>query len=198
MTCIEPSELDEIVNMHFQELGDDILPQMGIIILNKFYKYIITSDKEVIFSIRENQKIVTVCVVSFEPNTLMRRMILSSIQSVFFHIPLAMLRKPHLLFFFIKVIFAKRKNILCSPEITYIYSSIKGKGLGKKILQNIQSCLLTKDIKKLYVKTINTQNNRAIKFYLENGFKKEFTFSYGGKKYLYMSWPFDFYNQEEL
>lgn len=91
----------------------------------------------------------------------------------------------------------KELNFTPSLEIEklYVNESIKGKGLGKLLLNHIKIEAMKAGNKSLWL-SVYDHNTAAIEFYLKMGFKKigekDFLFNWNGKEYKDRDWLVEF------
>jgi GNAT superfamily N-acetyltransferase len=185
---MDDTEIKQIVSIHQKTLGEDLLPQLGESFLRGFYHYVNQSGYEKIFTIKDDNKILATCIISYKSNTLMNRVI----KNLFFQLLSAVSTKiftnKKLYKYILKIIISKSYFESLSPEISYIFTNpeFQGKGIGHKMLITVEENLLNKNIKEYYVKTINVSTNKAIQFYKKNGFEYFDDFEYAGNSYLYL------------
>ena len=175
--------------MHSAALSKDLLPQMGKKFLYHFYVYILQSSKENLYYHKENDRIVGVCVVSSETNTLMLRVIKNLFITFIKYSFINLITNPIYRKYVINIVFSRSHFTHLNPEIVYIFtnSNHQGKGIGTGLITSVEYELLRNDVHKYYVKTINNSYSMALRFYKNNNFKIEHEFIYAGTQYLYLS-----------
>ena len=188
MNELKQKDLESIVKIHLETLSEDLLPQLGEKFLIKFYEYINNSEFEEIFYSKDKDKLLATCIISYDPNTLLSRVLKKTLINFIYSFTVNILTNKKLFISVFKIFFNKTNFISKSPEITYIFTDpkLKGKGIGKEIILKVENSLKDKNINTYYVKTINGKENKAISFYLKNGFEKFEKFNYAGNSYLYL------------
>lgn len=188
MNDLNQKDLDDIVKIHLETLSEDLLPQLGEKFLIKFYKYINNSELEEIFFIKDQDNLLATCIISYHPNTLLRRVLKNTFIYFIYSFAINILTNKKLFISVFKIFFNKTIFVSQSPEIVYIFTNpiFQGKGIGKNVIEKVENALRNKKINKYYVKTLNDKENKAINFYLKNGFKKIKRFNYAGNVYLYL------------
>lgn len=181
-------EILEIVDMHLQIFPSDLLPQLGKTFLINFYTYINNSKYEDIFIIKE-KKILAICIISFEIETLIQRVIKSYLLCFCFSFFLSTLKNKLFREYIFNIISHKSNFKSKNPEIVYLFTNplFINNGLGTKLIKKIENKLIQYNISKYYSKTLSQNNNKTIEFYKKNNFKIENQFKYAGKSYLYLS-----------
>lgn len=185
---ISQKDLSDIVNIHFKTLGDDLLPQLGKNFLLRFYQYIDNSELEEIFIIKDEHQVIASCIISWQPNTILQRVVKKIFIYFIYALIINIVTNKKLFSSALKIFLNKTRFISQSPEIVYIFTNpmFQGKGIGKNVIEKVENSLRNKKINKYYVKTLNDKENKAINFYLKNGFKEIKSFNYAGNVYLYL------------
>jgi len=185
---LSKSDIEVMADIHLATLKNDILPLLGRSFLVKFYTYINRSNCESIYTIRKNNIVVAACIVSYEVETLMKRVVKNLFFSLVFAV-LMMLFKKISFFTYVKNIFLSKEGVRISGTgIVYIFVSpgFQNTGVGTRILKEAETLLIKNNQKQIHVKTINHKKNGAINFYLKNGFIIECSFNYLGREYLFL------------
>jgi len=182
------NDIKKIVDIHMEVLSDDLLPQLGSKYLLSFYQYLNQSEKEIIFIKKEENIILGCCIVSLEPKTLLKRVIKFSFTNFIISLIIKFFLKQKLRKYVFNIVTKSNKTVSKYPEIAYIFinKNFQSNGIGKELIENARMYLLNKEYTKLYVKTIDNVENKAISFYRQNNFFNYTNFQYAGNKYLYL------------
>jgi ribosomal protein S18 acetylase RimI-like enzyme len=181
------TQLKELSNIHYSSLNDGILSSLGSTYLEVFYDFINQSELEDIFTISKNKVIVGYCVISYNTKTILRR----AIKATFFDFSKAFLLKLFNIEFQ-KMVFSsllkENSSEHESPEIAYIAISkeFTGNGYGEEMLSEVCTFLKQNEHKNIYVKTIDSLENRAVNFYKNNKFFLLNKTRFSGKNYAYL------------
>ncbi len=165
----------KLAALHRECLPDSLVSELGGGYTKSFYRYLSRSEREKVFVLRDGQEVMSACVLSLEPNTLTRRLVLRTsllacaAARLLVH-PLGMLRQ-----------IAGRKSEVThehladsTPEVILIFTTpgSRSRGVGSALLQQCEAFLKAQGIPRYLVRTIDDDNNRALKFYLKNGFSE--------------------------
>lgn len=167
------SKAKRLASLHAENLPESFASRLGDCYLQSFYSYLLNSKDELVLT-DENSlgDIQAACVVSFDPKTLDQRLL--------FHTPLL---GAALLFFWrlpliamCKSFFSRSSKVLQplpKSELILIYtdSKVQSQGAGRRLIQAIDKALERKKIFEYQVKTLSDKANRALAFYLSNGFE---------------------------
>ncbi len=188
MTLLNKDEISYCAYLHMRVMQGDFLPMFGKFILRIFYSYISSSPKEKMFVKRIDGTITSICIISFDPNSLMNRIIRQYYFSLTLAIIIHLIIKPSLLLLIISIVFHKKKFSSDFPEISYIFTDPKysNNGFGSSLIKSISDDLKESKYNELYVKTINNDKNKAISFYKKNGFEICRYFCEYNRNYIYM------------
>jgi GNAT superfamily N-acetyltransferase len=163
---LAPRDIDLLARMHLESLPGSLVTRIGPRYARAFYRYIARSEYEEVILHREGGEIVAACIVSLEPETMSRRLVLHT--PLAFHAPFALLRLP------VGAIVARtRGDQPRGAEILLIFTiaSARSRGLGAQLIERCQKVVRRHGIARVLVKTRDDPGNRAIAFYERAGFK---------------------------
>ena len=202
---LSPDDARQLAAMHCEILPDSLISRVGQEYARAFYRHVGESDREFAFVHRDNGTIVSACIVSLEPHTLQRRLLLHT--PLVLHAPLAIRRLP------VRAIAASLaasvtsgvRALLASrgpssrashpgadrdpgiqpegPEVLLIFTlaEARGSGLGATTMARCEAFLRARNISRYFVKTLDDESNRAIAFYRRRGFSQLGTVVKNGK-----------------
>lgn len=174
------NDIKQIAQLHVNALPNDIFPSLGKWYLTHYYKFVISSIKDDLILLRNENNIDAVCVITYSSTDFISRVVKATFFPLFISAVLSFFTSNAFRHFFISFIKSKiikndthgfGKNM--NPEIAFIYTDTKkqGQGLGTKLLSKVKTLLLDKHITELFVKTLDHPSNKALNFYLKIGFK---------------------------
>jgi ribosomal protein S18 acetylase RimI-like enzyme len=161
-----PGELELLARMHCEALPESLVTRIGPRYARAFYRYIASSEYELVMLHREQGEITAACIVSLEPETMSRRLVLHT--PLAFHAPFALFRLP------VGAMVARtRGDQPRGAEILLIFTlaSARSRGLGAQLVERCQKLVRSHGIARVLVKTRDDPANRAIGFYERAGFK---------------------------
>lgn len=181
------TQLKELSNIHYSSFSDGILSSLGSKYLEAFYNFLDQSELEDIFIINKNKVIVGYCVISYNTGTILKRAITATFFDFFKAFLLKLFNREFQKMVFSSV-FKENSSEHKSPEIAYIAISKEytGKGYGEEVLSEVCTCLKQNGHKSIYVKTIDSSENKAVNFYTKNKFFLLKKTKFSGKKYVYL------------
>lgn len=188
LTAQDREKIDEIVEIHFSTLREDILPLLGKKYLRLFYLFIIASEKESIYIEEENGQIIAFCVVTYEIEKILARVIKNTFFSFLWRLLIAIVNNQNIRNYILSIVFKPQSFVSKNPEIAFLCTHLdyQGKGVGSKLLEEVSNDIKAQGYTNLYVKTINKIENNAISFYRNNGFVTLADFEYAGIPYKYL------------
>lgn len=169
-------DIANLAELHLSALNDSLVGAMGEDYVRAFYRYVTSSDQELFFLERnESGRIVAAAVISLEPATLSRRLLLKTplLRSMLGRIPgvIALLlakarrsrREPHGGHVYVPI---------GPPELIDIYTApeAQGKGLGSAIVRQIDQRLRDLHLPEYVVLAVAESSNPACRFYRGRGF----------------------------
>lgn len=203
---LSADDVRQLAAMHCEILPDSLVSRVGPEYARSFYRHVGDSDREFAFLHRDRGTIVSACIVSLEPHTLQRRLLLHT--PLILHAPLAIRRLP------VRAIAASlaasvtsgMRAVLASrsaapgrsaasrhsgdspvqprgPEVLLIFTlaQARGTGLGAATMARCEAFLRARHAPRYFVKTLDDESNRAIAFYRRRGFTQLGTVVKNGK-----------------
>lgn len=166
-------DLEQLARMHVESLPDSLVSELGTSYARAFYGYVAVSSKELLLLERDpGENIAGACVVSLEPESLNRRLLLKT--PLLYHLVPKIPRFATLLF---RSLLGTQRGDghapLSAPELILIFTSgsARGKGLGTKLIRQAEARLRTVGIRSYLVRTAADPANRALGFYRGLGFE---------------------------
>lgn len=176
MRALSREDAASIAAMHLEALPDSVVSRLGRRYAQSFYRYIARSTREVLLVARPGpgSPIVGACALSFDPSSLDRRLLAGS------GLIAALAIRPHVL---AQAYFPEGSNgsalpdrlpddLMDYPEVVTIFAHAaqRGRGVGTLLLKATERRLRERGLQAYLVKTLDDEGNRALKFYLDNGF----------------------------
>ena len=184
------TELRDIAKLHLVSFGDDILSQLGLNVIYRFYHSLYQQSKDCFLVVRAQEKIIGFCLLSFDVESIFRRFAFSQFPVHLLMIGLKAISSLFLFIFLLKY-FGKKpvtSEKYLNPEIGYIFVApeAQGHGTGKQLIQQCQNVCRKLNCNTLYTKTREQDNEATIHFYQKNGFKIRDHFMRGDHSYLHL------------
>jgi GNAT superfamily N-acetyltransferase len=157
-----PGEIELLARMHCEGRPESLVSRIGARYARAFYRYMASSEYELVLLHREQGEIAAACIVSLEPETMSRRLVLHTPLAL--HAPLALFRLP------IGAMLARtRSDQPRGAEILLVFTvaSARSRGLGSQLIDRCQKAARSHGISRLLVKT----PDRATDFFQRAGFK---------------------------
>lgn len=166
---LDSRELDVFARMHREVLPGSLVARLGADYTRKFYDYVNDSETEGLLTRRRDGRIVAGCVLSLDPSSLTRRLLLatpvaSSALRAFGRLPWLQLVRGALS--------RGRDSAPSHPEIILIFTTpeARGQGLGAELVGDAESLVRGRGHDNIMVKTLADPGNRALAFYRRCGF----------------------------
>ncbi len=165
------ADLEVLAALHAESLPTSLFTALGHDALVRFYAYVEASPYETAWTAAEGGKVVGVCVVSYEPDSVLRRFVS--------HAPIAFARELGKLVVRDAGIRGKIVQKLRepsgephAPEVTQIFTdqALRGRGIGAALLRACEAKLRTARISRYFVHTERDDNTAGIRFYRREGF----------------------------
>ena len=189
--ALRESDIEVLGRLHFDTLPDSLVSVVGERYARAFYRYVASSPDEVVFLERggpDGGPVVGACIVSMHPERLNYHLVRSTPL-----LPMALMAVARLM-----PRLWRRARLAGSdysavkqpvgPEIILIFTlpTLRSRGCGAQLLSRAETWLGNRGVTRLYVKTRDSDDNRAIGFYLRSGFQKlGFTINRGKRLVLF-------------
>jgi GNAT superfamily N-acetyltransferase len=177
MGALNSADLDRLATLHRENLPDSAVSGLGQAYARAFYRYVETSQKELLILHRAaDGQLDGAGVVSLQPESLERRLALATplLLHALFH-PLWFLVKVHGVLFGhadgdAREVTAKVRGL---PELLIIYSDAarRDAGVGSDLIHTIEAALVVQGITRYCVRTTDDPANRALGFYSKHSFE---------------------------
>ena len=151
---ITECDIYKVVNIHIESLSNDILPSLGVNVLNKYYKRVISDEAQLIFGAYSEDELLGFCLISTSPVGLFSAVF--NFDGLIALSRLALLQPDK---FYLGIMQAiKKENIdRDAAEISFIAVSPRhqGKSIGSSMITYGTQWCFNKGIKHLQTKTAN-------------------------------------------
>jgi ribosomal protein S18 acetylase RimI-like enzyme len=175
---MDARDLERVARLHVECLPRSLIGALGHGYVRSFYRYVARSEKEIVVIGRRDDGLpVAAAVLSLEPATLNRRLLVKT------QLALSMLESlPRLFDLFVRPLFQHRgreeANVRsAAPQLILIFTSPaeRGRGRGSALIREIEEHLRERGIVQYEVRTESEPSNPALEFYRRNGFDPEGT-----------------------
>ena len=191
---IEPGEslsqrdLERVAELHVAAIDDSLPGLLGATFATRFYRFVAASRSEWLFVERLDESIESVCLLSFEPDSLYGRIFRSMLPWLVLPGLAAVATRPTFRTFlrcYVAELFTGG-HAQPAPEITYVFTSAdsQGRGLGRRLIERIEAWLIGRGVAVYHVKTIDNPENRALSFYDRAGFSRLGTLQERGRAFV--------------
>jgi GNAT superfamily N-acetyltransferase len=180
--------------LHVESIDDSLPALLGGHLVERLYGYLESSGSELVLVERVDGQIESVCVVSFEPESLQRRIARATFPELVWRAVGAVFANPlfrTMLWNTVRDAIAGAADPDKAPEITYVFTNtqFRGKHLGQRLIERVDTELRDRGFDCYFVKTLDDPSNRAIRFYDENGFERLGPRVEGGRTFVEFSKP---------
>lgn len=165
-------DIARLSKMHIDSLPDSIISGFGDRYARAFYRFLVNSNEEMIFVERApelDHSIIAACVISLRPAMLKRRLLW---RTAWF--PVVVLSSYRILSRFGSNRASEDVGVMQpeGPEIILIFTcpESRSRGCGSRLVKRAEQWLTHRQARTLYVKTQESDDNRAMAFYLRMGF----------------------------
>lgn len=187
----QASDADRLAASHAACLPGSVLSALGPAVLRRYYAFADRSPSEMLLVARCSGEIVGACIVSDSPDSLMSRFSRRYLFAVVARTGLGIVFNARVRAF-VRSRFASRSAAgedlrHGRPELLQIFSAAetRSRGVGRSLIDEVDRRLTERGIGSYLVKTETDGGNRAIGFYLRNGYREVLTASVEGKRYTY-------------
>ena len=180
---LDEGDIARLARMHVAALPESLISLLGERYARAFYRYCATTPQELLLLERERGELSGACLVSLEPETLSRRLLLRT--PLLLSSPLAVRRLP-LQAMLLGGARSADPPQPRGPEILLIFTvpELRSQGLGARLLRCCEQQLLSRGLHRVLVKTRDDAANRALQFYERAQFKPIAARSKYGKRLL--------------
>jgi GNAT superfamily N-acetyltransferase len=142
---------------------------MGIAFVREFYRFAARSSEEIVLWKDRDGEVIGGCVASLSPGTLSRRLLFRT--TLIIRLARAPLR---LLLALATPSTTPLRAVVGMPELILLFTHAgkRSLGVGAQLVRECEDVLSRLGVQEYYVKTLDAQDNRAIGFYLREGFEE--------------------------
>jgi GNAT superfamily N-acetyltransferase len=166
-----PDVLTQLAQMQTELLPKSLVSRLGESFAHRFYAYCSRSEQEVVLAVLQGNRVLGASLLSLDPGTLDWRLLTRTPMALFaarhFHrLPLpALLRET-------MAKASARPDSGHLPELVLIFvgADCRGRGLGAELVAACEAFLDAQGIRAYTVSTAEEEGNRALNFYLAQGF----------------------------
>ena len=170
---VDKRQLDEQTIRGVAELQAAVLPtslisRLGTGFVREFYRFANRSPKEIVLWRSDDSGVVGVCVVSLDPGSLTRRLLFqTSLAFRLLRLPIRTLLRQ------LMPASNAADKIGDMPELILLFTRAekRSQGIGSQLVMECESQLARRGVRKYYVKTFDAEGDRAVAFYLREGFE---------------------------
>ena len=184
---LDKEDFQRLTQLHMECLPESTFSLLGLSAVKAYYLMIGQSPSDWLFVSRVQSRVCGACVLSNDPNTLSRRILMFRPFSLGFSIIKTMMSSGELRRKLIKSIIDNANipsEVQGLPELVQIFTDaeMRGNKIGARLIDRVEQQLTGKSY---FLKTDDDSSNRAHDFYKRHEFKVMGTALYLGKKYRY-------------
>jgi GNAT superfamily N-acetyltransferase len=165
-TALRRDDVRRLAELQRLVLPDSAISMLGLRYTRSFYRYVEWSPLEMAFVERaENGLVISACVVSMDIGSLSRRLLLHT--SLLFEAAL----RPRWL---VSALRGRRDAArLVGAELLLLFTdaSHRGRGCATRLVSRAEVAIVDRGFKEYAVRTFDTPDDPALKYYLRRGFK---------------------------
>lgn len=185
---LNDADLARIGRLHVESIDDSLPALLGPVYAQKLYAFLARSEREHVLFERIDGRVESVCVVSEDPASLFARIARATLPRLSMAAARALFLRPDFRVWlrgFLTDVFAS-SSTPHAPEITYVFTNaqLRGRNLGKHLIERVDAYLHARGVSAYFVKTIDSPSNRAIGFYLREGFEPIGTRQEAGRRFV--------------
>jgi GNAT superfamily N-acetyltransferase len=182
-------DLRRLGALHVECIGDSLPGLLGPRFGAHLYGLFERSATEHVLYERVDAAIEAAVVVSESPADLQRRIVRALLPQLAAAAAVALVSRPAFWRFVwggVADAVRGRAHTEHAPEITYVFTSpqIRGRGLGKRLVERVDRLLASRGADVYYVKTIDEPTNRTLAFYEREGFERIGTRDEAGRHFV--------------
>lgn len=179
---VEKEDIWDIVDVHIDSFPKYFLTEMGRAFLKTYYRSYLFHDSFIAICVEDSRGVICgFCFGTTKSSGYSRRLIIGSIFSYAVLGVLLLATKPislyHIYRNFSKTGDKDEKRDYAEILSLGVTSSHQGKGLGRKLVERFEGCLLEKNLDKVSLTTDLDNNDNAKRFYDALGYEKIYSFT---------------------
>ncbi|HEY9163220.1 MAG TPA: GNAT family N-acetyltransferase [Magnetovibrio sp.] len=183
---------DALAALHRESLPTSALSALGGKFLRAFYRFAAHSPDERVIVCRQGNVVLAGALISFHPNTLNRRILFKTplIWAALLNFHRRAVRRA---VFGRSQLQWKAPDIprpaTPAPELLALFSraSSRGQGIGSELIAHIDTQLALVGVSRYFVRTLEAQDNPALRFYIRHGFSPVGRLETHGEKFTLLS-----------
>ena len=181
-------------DLHTRSIPGSLPELLGPRYSKSLYRFLASSRQELLLVERLEGQVESACVVSLEPETLFRRLLLGTLPPLVGAGLLGLRRRAfrrYLRSLLKEKLSGGKSSDLPAPAIVYVFTSAesRGSGLGARLLDRAAAAMATQGHEAIYVKTLSDPSNRALAFYEREGYQRRRELLEGGQTFTEFARP---------
>ena len=186
---LSETDIAQAAALHVESIEDSLPALLGPGFAQRLYRYLDASESELVLVERIDGRVESVCVVSFEPESLRRRIARATLGYLAWRAAWSVLVSPRFRAFlwnFARDAARGNEDHARAPEITYVFTNaqFRGRRLGERLVKQVDAELRDRGIDRYFVKTQDDSSNRAVRFFDENDFDRLGSRTEGGHTFI--------------
>ncbi len=183
-------DIDKISTIHKESFDGFFLSELGDYFLKVYYSAMLNNDKAILLGCYDNDKLVGFCAATTLSKGFNSQLIKSNFYS-FLKVGISLLiSKPLALIRIFKNLNKSSNSFEDNGEYAELFSigvlpTHQGKGIGKLLLDELESLLKNKQVQQLSLTTDYHDNEKALNFYRKSNYQDMYVFCSYPKRKMY-------------
>lgn len=184
---LKSNDLNDVVAIHRSAFPGFFLTDLGIDVLSVLYRSLIKDKSTIVWGVKNNQELVAFFVATTKPKGLYKKLFLKNIIRFFVPLLISFWKNIRLIKkMIISIKSANSYHIPSSYQASLLSICVKpsnaSKGLGKMLLNKLETELILKSQKGYYLTTDAENNDKTNMFYINYGFQLHDVYMQGKRK----------------
>lgn len=183
-----PADFKALAALHIDSIPRTSFSLIGPDAAALAYRCMAASSRETVAAAMKNNVVCGGLVISHDPATLIRRILVQYPLQFCARAAFPLLRRITRLPEVCSLLAGSAAPYAFTPELMFLYAdpAMRGQGIGTMLLESVLP-LLAANVPTLYVRTLDEEGNRALGFYRKNGFREVEVVEYLGKRQAVMA-----------
>lgn len=182
---------ERIIHLHRESLGRSLIALLGDVILWRYYKFVLASRVDHLFTAKRHGEIVGVAVVSEESRSIIKRFWFANPAVFGVFVAIGFFRHGQVRQSVLGTMFGREQSAAIDPkmpELIQIFtgSSLRNQKIGTSLLEGVEKFLRQSRYKEYFIKTELSRQNEAKFFYRNRLFREHSVSSFFGKEFVFM------------
>ena len=161
--------------LHGTSLSTAMFSRLGLSVLKSYYRFVETSDREMLFVFREQGAVTAAAVLTWEGGSTLRRFVYRHPVVFSLRVAISVLTDGSFrgqLLAYLGEVFSRKQTVETFPEVLQVFAEPlqRGRGLGAKLMRLAESYVAQRGQDTIIVRTLAHGNEPALRFYQRLGY----------------------------